>query len=70
MQNEKRPARYVKLPGLKKYVPLGDNNAAKLGRDAKAAIRIGHSVLYDLDAVDRYLERERLKQHAIETMES
>ena len=48
--------RLIGLKALQSYVGLGEKNAAQLGREARAVIRYGTRVLYDREAIDRYID--------------
>lgn len=47
--------RLLSLKDLQSYVGLGEKNAAQLGREAGAVVRYGARILYDREAVDRYI---------------
>ena len=51
--------RLMGLRELQAYTGLGEKRAARLGREAGAVIRYGTRVLYDREAVDRYIDRLR-----------
>lgn len=46
----------INLKTLQSYVGLGEKRAAQLGREAGAVVRYGTRVLYDREAVDRYID--------------
>lgn len=48
--------RLIGLKALQSYVGLGEKNAAQLGREAGAVVRYGARILYDREAVDRYID--------------
>lgn len=48
--------RLLSLKTLQSYVGLGEKNAARLGREAGAVVRYGSRILYDREAVDRYID--------------
>lgn len=54
--------RLIGLKALQSYVGLGEKNAAQLGREARAVIRYGARVLYDREAVDRYIDTLKEEQ--------
>lgn len=49
-------ARYVSLDGLREYTGLGRNVASQIGKQSGAERKIGKRVIYDLVAIDKYLE--------------
>ena len=51
--------RLMGLKALMEYTGLGEKRAAQLGREAGAVVRYGTRVLYDREAVDRYIDRLR-----------
>ena len=48
--------RLINLKLLQSYVGLGEKRAAQLGREAGAVVRYGSRVLYDREAIDRYID--------------
>lgn len=48
--------RLIDLKTLQVYTGLGEKRAAQLGREARAVIRYGTRVLYDREAIDRYID--------------
>ena len=48
--------RLINLKALQSYVGLGEKNAARFGREAGAVVRYGARILYDREAVDRYID--------------
>lgn len=55
--------RLLNLKLLQSYVGLGEKRAAQLGREAGAVVRYGTRVLYDREAVDRYIDTLREGGH-------
>lgn len=54
--------RLIDLKMLQAYTGLGEKRAAQLGREARAVIRYGTRVLYDREAVDRYIDSLKEEQ--------
>lgn len=54
--------RLIDLKMLRAYTGLGEKRAAQLGREARAVIRYGTRVLYDREAVDRYIDSLKEEQ--------
>lgn len=48
--------RLIGIKALQSYVGLGERRAAQFGREAGAVVRYGTRVLYDREAVDRYID--------------
>ena len=54
--------RLINLKTLQSYVGLGEKRAAQLGREAGAVVRYGARILYDREAVDRYIDTLKEEQ--------
>ena len=48
--------RLIGIKALQSYVGLGERRAAQFGREAGAVVRYGARILYDREAVDRYID--------------
>lgn len=48
--------RLVDTAGLQEYLSSGRSNAVRFGTEANARVRIGRSVLWDLNKIDRHIE--------------
>jgi len=60
--------RLLSLKDLQSYVGLGEKNAARFGREAGAVVRYGARILYDREAVDRYIDTLKEATNAEETI--
>ena len=60
--------RLIGLKALQSYVGLGEKNAARFGREAGAVVRYGARILYDREAVDRYIDTLKEATNAEETI--
>ena len=49
-------ARYLGTRELCEYLSIGQNTARSIGKEAGARIKIGRRVVFDKNAIDRYLE--------------
>lgn len=48
--------RFVSMDELQQHIGMGRSSAAKVAQDAKAVIKYGRRVVYDLSKIDAYME--------------
>lgn len=56
--------RLLGINELMSYTSLGRNNALRLGKEAKAMIRMGKRVLYDRKKIDEWIDHQSEHEEA------
>lgn len=58
-REQRGSGRLLTIEDLQQYLSLGRASAARFGSEAGAVVRVGKRLLFDRQAVDRLIERER-----------
>ena len=58
-REQRGSGRLLSIEDLQAYLSLGRASAARFGSEAGAVVRVGTRLLYDRQAVDRLIEKER-----------